>query len=264
MKQEQLENLKKWLGEYVADFYCDDEYINANIRLKECHSHRTREEMNYLTSRLSLDTNKKLIAESTALLHDIGRFEQFKKYQTYSDHRSVNHSELALEILHQTQILDRFDKTEKKFIEKAIEYHNLKELPEGLNGDLLLYSKLIRDADKLDIFFVATECYKQLRMNPESVMLEIEFPDTPEYTPSVLEDLLAGEKVNYKMLNTFNDMKLLQLGWVYDINFVAALERIKKRGFLDMVLDFLPQTEDIDKVRKKIFEYVDERIQNQS
>ena len=58
-----------------------------------------------------------------------------------------------------------------------------------------------------------------------------------------------------------NDMKLLQLGWVYDVNFTPTLKRIKQRRFLEMLVDFLPRTEDVRKVKDKIFEYVDLRIE---
>jgi hypothetical protein len=54
-------------------------------------------------------------------------------------------------------------------------------------------------------------------------------------------------------------MKLLQLGWIYDVNFPPTLKRIKQRKFLEMLLSFLPQTEDIQKVKEKILGYVDSR-----
>jgi hypothetical protein len=55
-------------------------------------------------------------------------------------------------------------------------------------------------------------------------------------------------------------MKLCQLGWMYDVNFTATLKRIKKRGFLETIFEFLPDTRDMKKVREKIFGYVDSRI----
>ena len=38
---------------------------------------------------------------------------------------------------------------QKQLIEKAIEYHGRKELPEDLDDGCLLLSKLIRDAEKI-------------------------------------------------------------------------------------------------------------------
>ena len=90
MEQEQLEKFRDWFDGYVAGFYGDDEFVNANLKLKEEHSRRTCEEMRYLACELGLSGNQKRIAEVIAILHDVGRFEQFVKYRTYNDPRSVN------------------------------------------------------------------------------------------------------------------------------------------------------------------------------
>ena len=260
MEQEQLEKIRVWFDDYVAGFYGDDEPINANLKLKEEHSRRTCEEMLYLIGELDLAANQKRIADVIAILHDIGRFEQFVKYRTYNDSRSVNHCLLGLEVLHRRKVLEQVDRYERELIEKAIEYHGLRELPGDLEGQCLLFSKLIRDADKLDVFYVVTEYYRQYRDNPEEFILELDFPDEPGYSAGVVEGILGGRRIDYSKLRTLNDMKLCQLGWVYDVNFTATLKRIKQRRFLEKIFDFLPETEDIDKVREKIFEYVDSRI----
>jgi hypothetical protein len=261
MEQEQLEKFRVWFDDYVAGFYGNDEFINANIKLKEEHSRRTCEEMLYLAGELGLGDNNRRIAEVIALLHDVGRFEQFVKYGTYNDPRSVNHCLLGLEVLRQTKALVAVESNEKELVEKAIEYHGLKELPDGLDGECLLFSKLIRDADKLDVFYVVTEYYKQHRDNPEEFKLEVELPDEPEYSAEVIEEILRERRIDYSQLRTWNDMKLCQLAWVYDVNFAATLKRIKQRRFLEKIFAFLPKTEDIDKVRTKIFGYVDSKIE---
>jgi putative nucleotidyltransferase with HDIG domain len=260
MEQKQLEELKGWFDDYVAGFYGDDEFINANIKLKDEHTKRTCKETLELAAELGLTDNQRRIADAIALLHDVGRFEQFVKYRTYNDPRSVNHSLLGVEVLRQKKVLEKVDRHERELIEKAIEYHGLRELPGGLEGECLLFSQLIRDADKLDVFYVVTEYYKEYRDNPEEFKLELELPDGPEYSAEVVEEILCGRRIDYGKLRTLNDMKLCQLGWVYDVNFTTTLKRIKQHRFLEKIFDFLPDTEDINKVREKIFEYVDLRI----
>lgn len=260
MQQKQVENFKIFFDDYVAGFYGDDKFLNANIELKDKHSRRVCEEMLYLADELNLSPNQKLIAETIALLHDIGRFEQFIKYRTYNDPKSVNHCLLGLEILKQKEILDGVEPREKQLIEKAIEYHGQRELPAELQGDCLLFSQMIRDADKIDIYFVVIKYYRQYQQNPDEFKLELELPNKPEYSAEVVEAILNGERIDYHTLRTWNDMKLCQLSWVYDVNFKPTLRRIKKRRFLEGILEFLPQTADIEKVRRKIFEYVDARI----
>jgi hypothetical protein len=263
VEQGQLIKFKVWFDDYVAGFYGGDDFLNANIKLKEQHSRRTCQEMLYLADQIKLTDNQKRIAEALAFFHDIGRFEQFARYRTYNDGRSVDHCLLGLEVLRKTKVLDGVVREEREFIERAIEYHGRKELPADLDGQCLLFSKLIRDADKLDVFYVVIQYYRQYRNNPSKFLLELEFPDSPTYSPEVVEAILRGELIDYSMLRTLNDMKLLQLGWVYDINFTAALKRIKRRKFLETLLDFLPQTEDIRKVKEKVFAYVDFRIEQE-
>jgi len=255
-----LDNLKAWFDSYVAGFYGDDESVNANIELKDKHSRTVCEEMAWLTARLGLSDNQKRIAEAVGLLHDVGRFEQFKEYRTYSDARSCNHSALGVEVICAERILDGIDERERGYIEAAVRHHGDKELPDGLDSQTLLYCRLIRDADKIDIYRVITEYYQQYLDDPDNFKIELEVPDEPGYCREIVEHLLKGDRIDYEKMKTFNDIKLLMLSWVYDVNFTATLERIRQRGFLQKVIDFLPANEDIERVRTKVFEYVDWQI----
>ncbi len=260
MEQLKLEQLKQWFTEYVATFYGSDDYINANIKLKEEHSYRVCDEMRYLTDLFDFDPDRKRTAEFIALFHDIGRFPQFKKYRTYNDNRTQDHCLMGTDVLKEHNILDSVSQPERLCIEQAIRYHGVKQLPDTLDHDCLHFCKLIRDADKIDIYYIVTEYYRQYRDDPGNFNIEIEFPDTPQCTPQIVEAVLNEQRVDYFALRTFNDMKLLQLSWVYDVNFVSTLRRIKQRRLLERVLEFLPDTEQIQKVSEKIFNYVDARI----
>jgi len=261
MEQEQLEKFRAWFDSYVAGFYGDDEYINANIRLKDEHSRRVCDEILYLADERVLGDNQRRIAEATAVLHDVGRFEQFIRYRTYNDPRSINHCLLGLEVLKEMKVLDGLVQGEKEIIEKAIEYHGLKELPGDLDGEVLLFSQLLRDADKIDIYYVVTSYYEDYARDPDSFKIEVELPNEPWYSEDVAEMVLNEKKIDYHILKTWNDMRLCQLSWVYDVNFAATLKRIRQRGYVEKIAKFLPQTEDINKVKDKIFAYIEQRIE---
>jgi len=261
MEQKQLEKLRVWFDDYVAGLYGDDDFVNVHLKVKEEHSRRVCREMRYLADELGLAKNQKRIAEIIALFHDIGRFKQFIKYRTYSDVKTVNHCMLGLEVLRETKVLEPVETKERELIEKAIECHGLKELPGDLDGECLLFSKLIRDADKLDIFYVAIEYYKHYKGKKEKFLLELETPDEPGYSHELIEALLHGKNIDYAQLRTLNDWKLMQLGWVYDVNFTATFKRIRQRRFLETLTGFLPETEDIQKVKEKILSYVDFRCE---
>ena len=261
LEQTQLDKLRIWFDDYVAGFYGDDETVNANIKLKDDHSRRTCKEMLYLADELGLDENQKLISETIALLHDIGRFEQFVKYRMYSDAKSVDHCLLGLEVLEKNQALDGIDLQEKLLIEKAIEYHGCKELPPGLDGECLLFSKLIRDADKLDAYYVLLKYYEQYRENPQEFKLGLELPDVSGYSADAISELLRGQCLDNRKVRKVNDLKLSLLSWVYDVNFTSTLKRIKQCGYLEKLIGFLPTDEDIERIGEKILKYVDFKIE---
>ncbi len=261
MKPEAIARFKTWFETYYADNYGQGEYIDANLKLKYDHSWRVCGETKYLAGELELNENQSRIAYAIALFHDVGRFPQFIRYQTYHDPRSVNHCLLSLQVLAEHHVLDDIEPTEKRIIEKAIEYHGIKELPGDLDDDLLLYCRLIRDADKIDIYHVVLTGYAEYLKNPEKFDREIELPDEPWYTPQIYQAVLAGEKVDYARLQTLNDMKLLQLGWVYDMNFPATIRRIESRGHFDKILAGLPDNDEIRRLRIVLHEYIGSRCE---
>ena len=263
MNQQQTQKFKTWFDDYVARFYGSDEYVNANIRLKDGHSRRVSGEMVYLADELGLSENQKAIARVIGLLHDVGRFEQFLKYGTYNDPKSVNHCLLGLEILKRTNILSDLEAGERQIIEKAVEYHGLRDLPDGLTGQTLLFARMIRDADKIDVFHVVAKYQQQYEQDPENFMLEIELADEPYCSPEVLDAVLGGRLVDYARLRTLNDMRLMQLGWVYNVNFKPTLKRIRQRRFIEKLLDCLPRTHQIRRVGEKIHTYIDSRLKKQ-
>jgi len=260
MKQEQVEQFRRWFEEYTSRFLRDDEYVNIHIRLKQDHTKKTCEEILYLAEQLALEESQRYVAEVIALFHDIGRFPQFAMYRTYKDVLSVDHCHLGVEVLAQEGILGCLRREEKQWVETAVEHHGRKSLPVDLRGQALLFTKLIRDADKLDIYRIVLANYRAFHHEPAKFSFEIELPDEPGYSPAVLDAVVNAGAVDYNDLRTMNDMKLCQLGWVYDMNFVAALERLQQRGYIEELLNLLPQNDDMQRVRRKILEYLESRL----
>jgi hypothetical protein len=262
MKSEQFEQLVRWFGGYIQPFFSrdGDEFLNENLRLKECHTHRVCEETRLLAAALKLDENDTRIAETIALLHDVGRFEQFKKYRTYKDPTSEDHATIALRVLQQERVLEGLEAQERGWIERAVEYHNKKSLPGGLDEKTALFAKLIRDADKIDIHYLVIENLRLYYENPCTFQLEIEFPDEPYCSREILEAVEQGRLIGYEALRTMNDFILLQIGWVYDIYFDASLRRIVERRFLEQLISRLPEMDEICRATNAVMKYVQNRL----
>ena len=260
MNQQQLESFKQWFTGYVRLFYtADDDFLNHNIKLKECHTYRVCKAMRDLAGALKMNDEDVLLAETIALFHDVGRFPQFKQYRTYKDQISENHCLMALTVLRENNVLVNLPADERAVIEKAIEFHGAKKLP-GMDERTLHFAKMIRDADKLDIFELLVENYRILAYEPEKFKWELEFPDTPQCNKKIIDALLSNQLIGYDMIKTINDAKLLQLGWVYDVYFDYTLKQIHDRGYLHAIIDLLPETESVKQVTGHVLDYTKSRI----
>jgi len=260
MNTQQLDRLKQTFAEYVQTFYTsDDEFLNNHIHLKECHTKRVCGEMRALAAALAMTPDDATLAEAVALLHDTGRFEQFTKYRTFKDTVSENHGLLGLRIIAEKQWLGDLPPDEQAMIQQAVEFHGAKALP-AMDARTLHLAKMIRDADKLDIFRLCVENYRLFHENKKAYTFEVEFPDSPEVSPPILEAILGNHLIDYRLLKTLTDAKLLQLGWVYDTYFDWTLRQMRQRGYIDGITCWLPDTEPVQQAVRHIMTYVAARL----
>lgn len=258
--REQVVSLKHWFGEYCRSFYTSDINDQRNIALKEEHTHRVCENILRLVEGARLNDSDTNVAEVIALFHDVGRFPQYRQYKTFKDADSVNHAALSVKVLGEERVLDNIEERDRKVIIRAIGLHNVFSIPEGLDEETSLYLKLIRDADKLDIWRVFIEYYT-LPVEERASAVSLGFPDTPEYSQEVLDCVLQGKMVNLSKLRTLNDFKLLQLSWVYDLNFPTSFRLVAERDYINRIADTLPKSGDIKGAVNLIREFVDQRAQ---
>lgn len=247
ISEEALEAIKNWFREYVETFKQGEKDIQENIRLKEDHTMRVCDEILTVGRQLGLDDDELRLAEIIALLHDVGRFEQFTRYGTFNDGKSENHAELGIRIIEKEGILDHFDDTVKELVLKSISYHNHISLPDKEDETCLFYARLLRDADKLDIWKIVTDYYHR-ENGKKNTGLELELPDTPGFSESVGIDLRNKRSVYFKNIRNLNDFKLLQAGWIFDINYKPSLDLVRERRYLEKIRAALPQSKAIDEI----------------
>ena len=259
MKQENLTTFKNWFGDYVAGFYTDNPTHNRTIRLKEEHTKRVCENIILLGNALGLSGEEMVLTETMALFHDIGRFKQYAVYGTFKDVDSENHALLGLRELAAHNVLDICTKNEKKWITKAIANHNVVTIPKQENGKSLFFIHLLRDADKLDIWRVFIDYYDTRDKQPNPVV-EFGLPDDPSCSPQVLSTLSKERFVHFQDLRTVNDFKLLLLSWVFDLNFTFSIQIVKDRGYVDKIGAILPDSPEIKKVLKHIYNYMERHL----
>ncbi|EFK07764.1 HD domain protein [delta proteobacterium NaphS2] len=252
-------NLKRWIGRYVGQFASVDPDIQAALDLKLAHTRRVSDAAKDIGKSEGLFGEALHMAEVTALLHDIGRFEQFQKYKTFSDAKSEDHAALGVHVIQKEGILQSIEDEKAQIILEAVRCHNKAALPVTENATGLFFMKLLRDADKVDIWYVVTDYYRRAHERRNET-LELNLPDAPWVSDAVCRSLMEGDIVQMKDMRTLNDFKLLQLGWIYDVNFKRTFEIVKERRYLEQIRGALPEKSiPIDAVYQRALAYLDEK-----
>jgi HD superfamily phosphohydrolase YqeK len=250
-----LADLKNWFTSYVQTFKDNDTELQQNIDLKEHHTERVCQEILSIGKKLGLNAAELRLAEIIALLHDIGRFEQFARYRTFMDRHPVDHAELSTKILGKSGVLKQFNDATRKVILRAIKNHNRPSLPRKETGTCLFFSKLLRDADKLDNWKVITDYYHR-KDESRNGAIELGLPDTPGFSEEVYQDLMNKRIVDMKHVRNLNDLKLFQTGWIFDIRFKPTFDSVKKRRYLEMMRKVLPESKEINEIFDVIHIYL--------
>ena len=143
------------------------------IAFKYNHSYRVVHQAEEICRSLEMDTYERDVASLIALLHDIARFRQWTEYKTFSDKDSFDHGDVGVQILFDENEIKNYtvNKEDYDVIKKAIINHNKVEIDKSLNERELLHSKIIRDADKIDILYsFSTDKLIEIRCYGESFL----------------------------------------------------------------------------------------------
>lgn len=233
---EERRKAKERFASYVSNYDMND----PKISLKAVHTYKVAELCEDIAGSLGLGEEECLIAWMCGLLHDIGRFEQVTRYNTFVDADSMDHALLSTQIL--------FDETGDKtgtlreFIEmtdyddilyKAILYHSAYRIPEDLTEQEKMYCDILRDADKIDIF----------RVNLETPMEEIYNTTTEELysaevTPEVLQAFMEHHAVLRSLKKTPVDNVVGHISLFYELVYPESREIAIKQGYLKRLSEF--------------------------
>ena len=261
--QDILPKLKAWFEDYVCQFFSEDPVVQKGIELKAEHTRRVCDVIVDIGETLDLSIEDLCMAEASGLLHDIGRFQQYMQYRTFSDHRSVDHAALGVDVIKASRVLDGLvpaiadiivrvalfaddarritaEHLDADIIVRVVRYHNRPFLPLGERERCLFFLKLLRDADKVDIWRVVTDYYKNAGQS-RNLAIEMELPDIDQISDPVYEALMNGQLVQMIDVKTLNDFKLLQIGWIYDVAFPRTFQIVRKKAYLELIRDALPQ-----------------------
>ncbi len=246
-----------WMDKYMKSFYEDDENVMLGIKTKETHTGYVTSYARELAMHLQLAEHDVLLAELVGLFHDVGRFRQWKLYRTFSDALSEDHASLGLKVIVELPFFQELSGDDRDVLLFAIENHNKKNIAPAPTKKHLLFAKIIRDADKLDIFRVLEPYLTGKKIQTFS---KIPFEDeNMMFAPGFIDKFVRGEQVDYNEIRTNNDRILVRLMWAYDINFSWTMLRIREKGYLPRVMEHLPQIEKVKRGYALLNDYVEKK-----
>ena len=265
-----LPSLTKLYDEYVDTFREANGELPVMMRLKRVHTGFVVKNAEAIADGEGFTPEEREVALAAALLHDTGRYEQLKRYNTFRDSDSVDHAVFSHDIVVEKGWLDQVlgkAKEEgqgeqwKGAILKAVLYHNRRDLPEEI-GNPLFASDLrlrltsaaahtVRDADKLDIFRVLEDRVENTDWKSDTRAFWSLAVSAPP-NPVVVECIAKGQPVDYQNVKSLSDFVLIQVGWMISgIHFATARRLCRERKHLAFRRKFLHQLTDspaIDRV----------------
>lgn len=247
-----LENAKEKFINYTETYNLKDE----NIKRKQQHSLRVMKISEQIATKLKLDKEQIQIATLIGLLHDIGRFKQYTEIGLGDNIEGFDHGNYGVKILFEDGMIRKFIETDQydEIIKKAIKNHNKFAIEDGLTQEELLFAKIIRDADKIDIIYESEYIfYKgQEELINQSILTE------KIYNQFMKKTLVKKEKnVNLK----FIDDIVCVLAFIFDINYKTSFKILKEKDYISKILNRYnfedeKTSQRVEKIKKLANEYI--------
>lgn len=247
-----LEKAKKEFIKYTENY----DLTNDRIKGKQTHSLRVMEISKQIAERLGLSQEDVELATLIGLLHDIARFEQYTRYNTFRDLESIDHGDLGAEILQKD--IRKYIETDQydDIIIKAVKNHNKYKIEAGLTAKEELFSKIVRDVDKIDIFYESVVMF--WKGKEEQVEESIISKDTTEQ----FENLLQIKKQRNESVI---DNVIRVIAFIFDMNFKPSFQILREEDYINKILnryDFKDEytKQKVEEIRRIANEYVRNKI----
>lgn len=259
MKFPDLLRLEGWFSRFVSEYLSGGRGDRAALEMKEKHSWRVADNMRDLAGSGSLVWADPVLARAIGVLHDTGRFPQYREYGTFTDSESVSHGRLGARLLMELCVLDHLVSHERDILIDAVKYHGTFKLP-VIEDEHLRYVKLIRDADKLDAWRVLADHYART----EDERLEgvgQGLGESPGVSPGSLDCLRSGCVAHHARARNSNDMRLHYISWIYDMNYPAACRLALEAGHLRRIASGLPDAPGVSEAVETAFSFLREKAE---
>lgn len=247
-----IEHAKCAFDKFIQQFDVDDPKISLKIR----HTYYVMDACKYLAHGMNLDKTNYNLAILIGLLHDIGRFEQLARFNSYDDNL-ICHAKCGIEVLFDQGHIRDFIDTDKydNIIYHAIKNHSAYAIAPGLTDQELLHAKLIRDADKMDN-------YRVKRDDTIEALLDMSAEElgTYEISDHIFDTFASHKTILKNARKTPMDMWVSFLALLFDFNYAPSFKYILDNGYINDIINRIPYShpdtaKKMDAIRKIATEF---------
>lgn len=224
---------RKAAGEIFRRYAEQYDMQNTLIRHKVEHTFRVAELCGRYAEALAMAGEDMDLAWLIGLMHDIGRFEQARRYGTFVDSLSVDHAELSADLLFAEGLADRFPQDGlpedwRNIAETAVRQHNKLKPAETPDDRTRRFIDLIRDADKTDIFRVIATIPFEDRVGSSKA----NFTETEEASPEVMACVLEHRCVPSRIRHSRFEGHISHCCMAFEMVFEISRKTVKEEGWL--------------------------------
>lgn len=223
------EEFQKYLDQYDRN--------DEKIKLKIIHTEGVIDCVRKITLRMDISVEDKELAELIALLHDIGRFEQIRCFDSFEP-GTMDHAAYGVGLLFGPKnMIRQFVKNTQwdSIIKTAIAKHSDFQLEGIADEQTLFHAKMIRDADKLD------NCRVKLEESVEVLVgTTAENAGTYEISDKVWEACLHNCSVRSADRITPIDYWVSYLAYFFDVNFAETFQIIEEENYVERIIQQIP------------------------
>jgi putative nucleotidyltransferase with HDIG domain len=250
--------IKERFMDYINSISFNQEQANILNILKLSHTHRVDELSEILAESVFENDAKRgeyvALAKVIGVLHDIGRWNQMKTHNGFSDNLAkTDHGEIGADIISQNDILNGIESNYRQVILTAVREHN-KRYIDTYDDFTQIFLNIIRDADRLDNLYVEVENYSNKADSMKSVL---PYSDEHKLSPRIYENVMSGTLADVKDLETKIDFKFLKMLWCFDMKTAKSLEIIREQKYIeDIYADINSPDETMQTAYEKIQQYL--------
>lgn len=227
---------------YISARKIFESYLNSydrtddKVRLKIVHTYGVVGQAANIARRMRLSNEDTELAKLIALLHDLGRFEQLQRFDSFEPD-TMDHAAYGVQVLFEEGMIRKFlpESTWDPIIRTAIAKHSDYSLSGAADARTQLHARLIRDADKLDNCRVkltdATETF--LGASPEEIGAQ-------EISPAIYDTIFRNQCILSADRKTLMDYWVSYIAYFFDINFRESMDIIVENDFISRIIRRIP------------------------